>query len=75
MLDFMPSTSLGHMVNVTAECQPYALFCVGNLALLNKVHCSYGKVVFNVFRCFRIGRFAQFSKKFIKIADFLHFLK
>ena len=45
MLVFRRSTSLGHVVDVNADVY-HVLFCVGNLASLNKVYCSYGKVVF-----------------------------
>ena len=41
---FRRSTSLDRR---HCRSQPYALFCVGNLALLNKaLHCSYGKFDF-----------------------------
>ena len=40
---FRRSASLSHVVDVNAD----ALFCVGNLALLNKVYCSIGNFVFH----------------------------
>ena len=56
LLAYMRSTSLRHVVDVTADANHMLLFCVGNQALLNKMYCSYGKFAFRCrFRCFRLA--------------------
>ena len=42
--------------------QPYALFCVANLAVLNKVYCNYRKFVFLMFRTKDFGGLYIFAR-------------
>ena len=50
------------------ECMPISI--LKPLASLIKCIAAMGNSFFNVFCCLRLGWYAQFSKKFVKIADF-----